>query len=219
MIPHYLKPDHHPYNHQYIFALRHLASNSHFHSNTPSSSPMPYTDVKSCSLQPHPSLHTSCPLPRPERKSHPSRNEQVPSVERYDLRYDLRIGLVLDLDLASRRMYIVPLLRCSGSLVIECLGLYISPCTSVFAITIMDDSPSCPRFSMNCFIDGPGNPFNASKHNAVSSVTHALPSCSAAALHLAIATSCVVPCTSGTSLSAQRHKCSVVDAHHRQPRR
>lgn len=216
MIHHYSKPDHHPYNHQDIFALRHLASSSHFHSNTPSSCPTPYTDVKSCSLQPHPSLHTSCPLPRPERKSHPSRNEQVPSVERCDLRYDLRIGLVLDLDLASRRMYIVLLRRWLGSLVIECLGLYINPCTSVSKV---EDSPSCPRFSINCFMYGPGNPFNASKHNAVSSVTHALPSCSAAALHLAIATSCVVPCTSGTSLSAQRHKCSVVDAHHRQPRR
>jgi hypothetical protein len=82
-------------------------------------------------------------------------------------------------------------------------------------ISMPFDVPSCPRFAIKSLIYGPGRPLRASKHSAVSSVTHAVPSwkyelnvfllpqwrfltCSAAARHLAIATSCVVPCTSGT---------------------
>lgn len=45
---------------------------------------------------------------------------------------------------------------------------------------------------------GPGSPPSASKHRAVSSVTQAAFSSFAAAAHLAFATSCVVPCSSGT---------------------
>lgn len=45
---------------------------------------------------------------------------------------------------------------------------------------------------------GPGRPPSASKHSAVSSVTQAAFSSFAAAAHLALATSCVVPCSSGT---------------------
>lgn len=87
------------------------------------------------------------------------------------------------------------LLPWSGSLVVEYSGLYIS----IVSLLCIVNIPSCPRFSMNCLIYGPGSPFKASKQRAVSSVTHAEPNSSAAALHLAIATSCVVPCTSGTT--------------------
>lgn len=46
---------------------------------------------------------------------------------------------------------------------------------------------------------GPGSPPRASKHSAVSSVTQGAFSALAAAAHLALATSCVVPWSSGTA--------------------
>lgn len=56
---------------------------------------------------------------------------------------------------------------------------------------------------------GPGRPPRASKHSAVSSVTQAALSALAAVEHLALATSCVVPWSSGTGVSSRASQTSL----------
>jgi hypothetical protein len=155
---------------------------------------VPYIDGLSCSLPHRPFPHTSFPPPRPARKSDPNRNDQVLLPVRYSPLYVPRIELVLVLGRVNRRKYIKQWRKWWRILVVVCSGLCIS------FVRLYDDFiiPSCPKFSRNCLIYGPGRPFNASKQRAVSSVTHAVPRASAAARHFAIATSCVVPWTSGT---------------------
>lgn len=46
----------------------------------------------------------------------------------------------------------------------------------MFVFSMHADSPSCPTLAMKSLMYGPGRPLSASKHNAVSSVTQAVPS-------------------------------------------